>query len=177
MSGRYALGPRFYYQAYYAVMSIDVGKVLGFEFFPCCLLPLGNRGPCVIFAIQTVEGLVVGCFSVVDTMLFFGNEALKGFWIAGDSRRCVGAFACGKVLMRPRAIVQRSEQLADEPDLIAFWVIAPGAAQNDELDFVGDVPHFGEGLEARSNLQVGIEEGALGALTRRFVGQVTFGHA
>ena len=86
MGGRYALGTRFYYQAYYAVVSIDVGKVFGFEFFPRCLLPLGNRCPCVIFAIQTVKGLVVCCFSVVDTMLFFRNEALKGFWVAGNPR-------------------------------------------------------------------------------------------
>ena len=53
--------------------------------------------------------------------------------------------------MRLGAIVQRPEQFADEPDLIAFRVIAPSAAQNDELDFVGDVAHL--------------------------VGQIAFGHA
>ena len=159
------------------MLPVDIGILLGFELFPRCLLPLAHRRPRTIFAVETVECLVVRCFSVVDTMLLFGNECLKEFRVARDPCRFVGMLARREVLDRLGAIVQCAEQFTDEPDLVAFRVVAPGAAQNDELDFVGDVPHFGEGFKACGNLQVGIEEGAFGALACRLICQVAFGHA
>ena len=106
VSGRYALRPCFYYQAYYAVLPVDIGILLGFELFPRCLLPLAHRRPRTIFAVETVECLVVRCFSVVDTMLLFGNECLKEFRVARDPCRFVGMLARREVLDRLGAIVQ-----------------------------------------------------------------------
>ena len=74
-------------------------------------------------------------------------------------------------------VVQGAEQLVHVPDLVCLRVVAPGAAQNDELHLVGDVPHLMQRAQTGGDLQIWVEPVAFGALAGRLVVQVAFGHA
>ena len=74
-------------------------------------------------------------------------------------------------------VVQGAEQFVHVPDLVCLRVVAPGAAQNDELHLVGDVPHLMQRAQTGGDLQIWVEPVAFGALAGRLVVQVAFGHA
>ena len=74
-------------------------------------------------------------------------------------------------------IVQRAEQLVHVPDLVGLGVVAPGAAQYDELHLIGDVPHLMQRAQTGGDLQIRVEPVTLGALAGRLVVQVAFRHA
>ena len=76
-----------------------------------------------------------------------------------------------------RAVVERTEELAHEPHLVALRVIAPRAAQDDELDLVDRVAHLRERREACAHLQIRVEAVLLRTGARRLGMQVAFGHA
>ena len=93
-----------------------------------------------------------------------------------ESRRVIREHGVGGHV-RYRAIVQRAEQLGHKPDLVLTRIIAPRAAQNDELDLVDGVPHLRQRRQARGHLQVGVEPRLLGALARGLAVQIALGHA
>ena len=74
-------------------------------------------------------------------------------------------------------VVERAEELGDKPGLIGNRVVAPRPAEHDKLDLVAEVPHLLERPQARGNLQVRVEEVALGALAGRLGMQIALGHA
>ena len=79
-------------------------------------------------------------------------------------------------LVRHGVVVERAEELTHEPDLVALGIVGPGAAEHDELDLVGRMPHLRERRQPRAHLQVGVEAVLLGAGARRLVVQVALGH-
>ncbi len=177
VSGHDSLGARFHHQTHHAVGGLLVGAVLCFELFPGSALPAGCFLPSGVRSVETVEGLVVGAYPLV-------HLALRGSCLRGKLCRVAGYPGLPIALTDARyvglarhAVVQGAEQLADEPDLVLHGVVAPGAAQNDELHLVGYVPHFGKGLQAGLHLQVRVEAAALGPLAGRLVGQVALRHA
>ena len=74
-------------------------------------------------------------------------------------------------------VVQGAEQLVHVPDLVCLRVVAPGAAQDDQLHLVGDVPHLMQRAQTGGDLQIRIEPVALGSLAGWLVVQVAFRHA
>ena len=64
-----------------------------------------------------------------------------------------------------------------EPGLVVLRVVAPRAAQHDELNLVGDVAHLDQGVQAGGHLQIRVEPVAFGPLAGRLVCQIAFRHA
>ena len=74
-------------------------------------------------------------------------------------------------------VVQRLERAPHEPDLVGLGVERPGAAQDDQLDLRGEVPHAPVGEQAVPGLAVGIEFVGGGALAAGLIGQIALGHS
>ena len=122
--------------------------------------------------------LVVGELSGIDALLEGCCRSGQGIAIAGKTAalvpplalgRFTGAFLIGQV--------QSAEELACEPALVGGGVVAPGAAQHDELHFVGDMSHGGQRPQARGHLEEGVEPASFGPLAGRLVGKIALRHA
>ena len=124
---------------------------------------------------QCLHRLVIGLLALVDLRLSCRCITQENVSVTGDATGLVersagwgvvvGAIVVLKLLgvsgvlaveLRSteirRAVVQRAEELAHKPALIRFGVVVPGAAQNDELDLVGNVSHLLQCVQAALHL-------------------------
>lgn len=72
--------------------------------------------------------------------------------------------------------VQGLKTAEDKPFLVVAAVGTPGAAEDEEFDFVGRVADGFEGGEAVADLGVGVKLVLEGTPRARFIGEVAFGH-
>ena len=129
--------------------------------------------PARIVPVEFADCLVVGEFAAGDPRLLVASKCGKVVSLAFDVALLVEGAPlgdAGPLRICVRGLVQRAEELAREPESVLARIVCPGAAENDELYFVGRVPHVGERAKAKRHLQIGVEPVALGPLTGGFVG-------
>ena len=155
-----------------------VGVLLLFKVARGGGLPVRDLGPAA-GGVAFANRLVVGGAAGVHVRLRFCGLCGQIVALAGDVRAPVefpSRFALRRRSLAAE-IVQGAEQFVGVPNLIARRVVAPGAAEHDELDLVDDVPHLMQRVQACHHLQIRVEPIAFGALAGRLVGKVAFRHA
>ena len=165
------VGARFHHQPDDALRCRFVGAMQGEKIVP------GTALRHLFLAVGLPPRLVVGELSGVDALLKRGCRGGQGIAVAGEAASLVPCPALSRLadaLLVGK--VQGAEKLACEPALVAFGVVAPGAAQHDKLHFVGDVPHGRERAQTGGHLQEGVEPAALGPLAGRLVGKIALRH-
>ena len=178
-AGRHGVRARLDDQPHHAVRSRLVRLLLRLQLRRRYGLACGGLLPGGVHSVELRHGLVV--------------RQAPGFHVDLHGRRLRGALVrivrhavplvpCAPALCaaggsgRAR-LVQRAEELGGEPKLVVGGVVAPGAAQHDDLYLVRDVPHLHQRAQAACHLQVRVEPVALRALAGGFVGQVALRHA
>ena len=170
---------RFHHQADAAVPCLLVGRLLRGHLFQHGALPRGHGLPRRVLLVQLAHGAVVRQRAVAH-LLLRGRHVCGGvFGAVGDAVRPVerAAFLGGAARFVAVPVVQGAEQLVHEPGLVVLRVVAPRAAQHDELNLVGDVAHLDQGVQAGGHLQIRVEPVAFGPLAGRLVCQIAFRHA
>ena len=145
------IGTRLHHQAHHAVGAVLVGGMLALDVVPGGGLPRGGLLPGGALAVQFGEGLVVRDAPAVHALLRLGDAARAALLVARDAQALVPCAPLRRARFGEAGVggfVERAEQLADEPAPVAGGVVVPGAAQDDELDLVGDVPHLVERAQA-----------------------------
>ena len=178
--GRDAVGAGLDDEADHAVGGGLVSPVLGLELVAGGVHDGGGPGPGrvrVCRAVDAADGVVVAHGAARDQALLFSAAEGELVGVGGEAAAAVVGAALALALARVAPVVEGAEELADEPELVGLVVVAPGAAEDDELDLVGRVAHLVERAQAAGHLQVGVEVGALGALARGLVGEVALGHS
>ena len=166
------VGARFHHQPDDALRCRFVGAMQGEKIVP------GTALRHLFLAVGLPPRLVVGELSGVDALLKRGCRGGQGIAVAGEAASLVPCPALSRLadaLLVGK--VQGAEKLACEPALVAFGVVAPGAAQHDELHLVGDMPHGGQRPQARGHLEEGVEPASFGPLAGRLVGKIALRHA
>ena len=126
--------------------------------------------------IELLPGRVVGLLSLPDTLLLRCDEAFEGGVRVHIAEVTVALVAATERLFGCGPFVQSTEELAHEPELVSLGIVAPGAAEDDELDLVGRMPHLLQGLEAQCHLKIRVEEVLLCPLAGRLVAEIAFRH-
>ena len=174
-----------------------VNALLTFELFHRGCLPLGNLAPRRTRAVQPTHRTVVAARGGVHALLFASNTSCKLTLIGRNARCPIALATLrhhrrqrigGRVIEQAsrlgtadaRAgqhgisrhaghgiVIECAEELRHKPGLIAFRIIAPGAAEHDELDLIGRMPHLRKRRQTGAHLQIWIEAVLLCTGTRR----------
>ena len=184
-----------------------VDALLTLKLLHRCCLPLGNLTPRRTRAVQTTHRAVVAAHGSIHTLLLVGNASSKLSLVCRNAGNPIALAALcyhrrqrigGSVIEQaPRLgtadartrqhgvgrhagdgiVIERTEKLRHKPRLIPLRIVAPGAAEHDELNLIGRVPHLRKRGQTSAHLQIRVKAILLRTGARRLGVQVAFGHA
>ncbi len=176
------------------------GGLPGGDGLPSAAFAVEGADGLVVGARMSAVGLGDGVLQAFDTgfeLSFIGWDACLAVLLAAgcdlgrQGRRRYGSKGCGSVVALGciavkhgvclscghGMVVEGAKELAYKPDLVGPGIVAPCAAQHNELDLVGGVAHLRECRQARAYLQIGVKAVLLGAGTGWLGVQVALGHS
>ena len=149
-----------------------VDALLALKLFHRGRLPLGDLAPRRTRAVQTTHRAIIAAHGSIHTLLLLSNTGSEVGLVGRNARRPIALATLrhhrrqrigGCVIEQtpclgtadPRTgqhgvschtghgiVIERAEEFRHKPGLIPLWIVAPGAAEHDELDLIGRMPHL-----------------------------------
>ena len=204
---RYGIGARLDNEPHHAMLRRLVDALLTLKLLHRCRLPLGSLAPWRTGAVQTAHCAVIATNDSIHTPLLVGNAGSKLSLVCRNAgspialaalcyhrRQGIGgsvieqAPCLGTADARTRQhgvcrhagdgiVIERTEKLRHKPRLIPLRIVAPGAAEHDELYLVGRMPHLRKRGQTSAHLQIRVKAVLLRTGARRLGVQIAFRHA
>ena len=155
--GCYGVGPRFDNKTNHTMVRTFVYALLMRNIIKRCHLMQGKLPPLRACCIACIKRVVIRGISLIDSLLQAGVLRYTHLGIKHKPALLIYPRARTPRIGTCIAAVKRPKYFAHKPHLICLGVVAPRAAQNNDFNFIGRVPHIHKRLQAQTCLQKWVE--------------------
>ena len=153
----YSVGPCFDNKTNHTMVRTFVYVLLMRNIIKRCHLMQGKLPPRGACRVTCIKCIVIRGISLIDSRLQAGVLRCTHLGIKHKPAVLIYLSARPPRIGTCITTVKRPKYFAHKPHLVCLGVVAPRAAQNNDFNFIGRVPHIHKRLQAQTCLQKWVE--------------------